>query len=250
MRLKGKTVLVTAAGQGIGHAAALGCAEQGAHVIATDINDSLLDYAGDQNGGQIETRALDVCDGAAILNMAESLPDLDGLFNCAGFVHHGTVLDISDADLDFSLALNLASMLRMSRAFVPGMLRQAERTGTAAIVNMASMASSIKGFPNRTLYGATKAGVIGLTKGIAADFVTRGLRCNALCPGTIDTPSLQGRIAQAADPDAARRDFIARQPMGRLGTPEDLVPMIVYLLSDESRFMTGQAVLVDGGVTI
>ncbi len=250
MRLKGKTVLVTAAGQGIGRAAALGCAEEGAQVIATDLNGDLLDYTGARNGGQIETRVLDVCDGAAIRKMAASLPDLDGLFNCAGFVHHGTVLDISDADLDFSLALNLASMLRMSRAFVPGMLRQAERTGTASILNMASMASSIKGFPNRTLYGATKAGVIGLSKGIAADFVTRGLRCNALCPGTIDTPSLRGRIAQAADPEAARRDFIARQPMGRLGTPEDLVPMIVYLLSDESRFMTGQAVLVDGGVTI
>lgn len=250
MRLEGKTVLVTAAGQGIGRAAALGCAVQGAHVIATDINVELLDYAGTYGSGRIETRQLDVCDSAAIAELAVALPDLDGLFNCAGFVHHGTVLEITDADWDFNWTLNISSMVWMCRAFVPGLLRRAEVTGTAAILNMASMASSVKGFPNRAAYGTTKAAVIGLTKAIAADFVKAGLRCNALCPGTIDTPSLRGRIAQAADPEAALRDFVARQPMGRLGVTDDLVPMIVYLLSDESRLMTGQAVLVDGGATI
>jgi 2-keto-3-deoxy-L-fuconate dehydrogenase len=250
MRLEGKTVLVTAAGQGIGRASALAMAAQGAHVIATDLNTDLLNYSGAQGAGRVSTHQLDVCDPAAIAALAGDLPDLDGLFNCAGFVHHGTVLDINDEDWEFSITLNVTSMLRMCRTLLPGLLRRADATGTASILNMASMASSIKGFPNRTAYGATKAAVIGLTKGIAADFVTRGLRCNALCPGTIDTPSLRGRIAQAADPVAARRDFIARQPMGRLGTTDDLVPMIVYLLSDESRFMTGQAVTVDGGVTI
>ncbi len=250
MTLQGKNILVTAAGQGIGRAAALGLAQGGARVIATDLNADLLDYAGECGAGRVEVRQLDVCDSAAIAALAADLPDMDGLFNCAGFVHHGTVLEVSDSDWEFSLTLNVTSMLRMCRSFVPGLLRQARSTGTASILNMASMASSVKGFPNRTAYGATKGAVIGLTKAIAADFVTSGLRCNALCPGTIDTPSLRGRIAQAADPEAARRDFIERQPMRRLGTPEDLVPMILYLLSDESRFMTGQAVLVDGGVTI
>lgn len=250
MRLEGKTVLVTAAGQGIGRAAALGCAMQGAHVIATDRDAGLLDYAGARGAGQIETRVLDVCDPAAISALHAALPDLDGLFNCAGFVHHGTILQVSDDDWAFSMDLNVTSMVRMCRVFVPGLLRRAEAQGTAAILNMASMASSVKGFPNRAAYGATKAAVIGLTKAIAADFVKQGLRCNALCPGTIDTPSLRGRIAQADDPVQAEKDFIARQPMGRLGTVDDLVPMIVYLLGDESRFTTGQAVLVDGGVTI
>ena len=250
MRLKEKTVLVTAAGQGIGRAAALACAREGAHVLATDLNADLLDYAGEHGAGRVTVRQLDVCDRAAIAALAGDIPDLDGLFNCAGFVHHGTVLDITDDAWDFSVALNITAMMRMCRALLPGLLRRADATGTASILNMASMAGSIKGFPNRTAYGATKAAVIGLTKGIAADFVKQGLRCNALCPGTIDTPSLRGRIAQAADPDAARRDFIARQPMGRLGTPDDLTPMVVYALSDESRFMTGQTLLVDGGVMI
>ncbi len=244
MRLTGKTILVTAAGQGIGRASALACAAEGARVIATDRDAALLD------GLPEGARVLDVTDPAAITALAAEVGPLDGLFNCAGFVHHGTVLDISDADWAFSLDLNVTAMMRLTRACLPGMLVRAGETGTASILNMASMASSIKGFVNRTAYGATKAAVIGLTKGIAADFVTQGIRCNALCPGTVDTPSLRGRIAAAADPVQAERDFIARQPMGRLATVGDITPMVVYLLSDESRFVSGQALLVDGGVTI
>jgi len=182
--------------------------------------------------------------------LVSDLPDLDGLFNVAGFVHHGTLLDISDEDWAFSMDLNVTSMMRLARACLPGMLRRADATGSASIVNMASMASSIKGFPFRTAYGATKAAVIGLTKGIAADFVTQGLRCNAICPGTVDTPSLRGRIEAAPDPVQAEKEFIARQPMGRLAVVGDIAPLAVYLLSDESQFVTGQAFLVDGGVTI
>ncbi|MDH2431739.1 SDR family oxidoreductase [Pokkaliibacter sp. MBI-7] len=249
MRLEGKTILITAAGQGIGRASALACAREGATVIATDINsDTLASLA--QQSPRISVHTLNVTDPAAITALAASLPDLDGLFNCAGFVHHGSLLELSDEDWQFSLDLNVTSMVRMSRALLPGMLRQAERQGSAAILNMASMASSIKGFPVRTAYGATKAAVIGLTKAIAADFVKQGIRCNALCPGTVDTPSLRGRIAAAADPVQAEKDFIARQPMGRLAQVDDITPLVVYLLSDESRFVSGQAMLVDGGVTI
>ncbi|MBR2656918.1 MAG: SDR family oxidoreductase [Loktanella sp.] len=248
MLLDGKTILITAAGQGIGAASARACAQAGARVIATDVNADLL--AGLRDDRNIETRQLDVADAGAIGALAADLPDLDGLFNCAGVVHHGSVLDLTDDDWAFALDLNVTAMVRMCRAFVPGLLRQADKSGSAAILNMSSMASSVKGFPNRTAYGATKAAVIGLTKAIAADFVTRNLRCNALCPGTVDTPSLRGRIAAAADPVQAERDFIARQPMGRLANVDDLTPTIVHLLSDGSRFVTGQAVLVDGGVTI
>jgi|TARA_B110000503_G_scaffold141508_1_gene235296 2-keto-3-deoxy-L-fuconate dehydrogenase len=249
MRLKNKTILITAAGQGMGRASALMCAAQGAHVIAVDINaDALTSLA--QESKLIETHILDVTDSQAIALLATQLPDLDGLFNCAGFVHHGTVLDVTDADWAFSVDLNVTSMLRLTRSLLPGMLRRAELTGSAAILNMASMASSIKGFPLRTVYGTTKAAVIGLTKGIAADYVKQGIRCNAICPGTVDTPSLRGRIASAADPVQAEKDFIARQPMGRLAEVSDITPLVVYLLSDESRFVSGQAILVDGGVMI
>ena len=244
-RLQGKTILMTAAGQGMGRASALACAAEGAHVIATDKNEALLDGL-----DGIETRVLDVTDKDAIAQLVSDLPDLDGLFNVAGFVHHGTLLDISDEDWAFSMDLNVTSMMRLARACLPGMLRRADATGSASIVNMASMASSIKGFPFRTAYGATKAAVIGLTKGIAADFVTQGLRCNAICPGTVDTPSLRGRIEAAPDPVQAEKDFIARQPMVRLAVVGDIAPLAVYLLSDESQFVTGQALLVDGGVTI
>ena len=244
MRLAGKTILITAAGQGIGRASALACAAEGARLIATDRDPALLDGLGP------EAQALDVTDAAAVAALAAALPALDGLFNCAGVVHNGALIDVSDADWDFAFALNVTAMMRLTRAVLPGMLTRAEETGTAAVLNMASMASSAKGFPSRCAYGASKAAVIGLTKSIAADYVKTGLRCNALCPGTVDTPSLRGRIASAADPVQAEKDFIARQPMGRLATVEDIAPMVVFLLSDESRFVTGQAVLVDGGVTI
>lgn len=247
MRLSGKTVLITAAGQGMGRAAAIACAQQGAAVIATDRDAGLLDGLAAHG---VETAALDVTDPVAIAAMAASVGALDGLFNCAGIVHHGTLLDVSDEAWATSLDVNVTSMVRLTRACLPGMLARAGQTGSVSILNMASMASSIKGFVNRAAYGATKAAVIGLTKAIAADFVTQGVRCNALCPGTVDTPSLRGRIAAAPDPVQAEKDFIARQPMGRLATVDDMTPMIVYLLSDESRFVTGQAILVDGGVTI
>ncbi len=245
MRLQGKTILITAAGQGIGRASALACRDEGARVIATDIDASLLEGL-----DGIETAVLDVLDADAVTAMAGRSGRIDGLFNCAGFVHHGTILDISDRDWDFSFDLNVKSMMRMTRAFLPGMLERAGETGGASILNMASIASSIKGLVNRTAYGATKAAVIGLTKAVAADFIKQGIRCNALCPGTVDTPSLRGRIAAAADPAQAEKDFIARQPMGRLALVDDITPMVIYLLSDESRFVSGQVMVVDGGLSI
>lgn len=249
MRLKDTTVFITAAAQGMGRASALACAAEGAHVVATDIDEEGLASLGSESD-RIEIHRLDARDGDAIRELAGKVPVPDSLFNCAGFVHHGTILDCEEADWDFSFDLNVKSMYRVTRAFLPGMLTRAEETGGAAILNMASMASSIKGFPNRFVYGATKAAVIGLTKSIAADYVRQNIRCNALCPGTVDTPSLRGRIAAAADPVQAEKDFIARQPMGRLARVDDITPLVVYLLSDESRFVSGQAILVDGGVTI
>ncbi len=247
MRLSGKKILITAAGQGIGRASALACAAEGAQVVATDRDAALL--AGlDEEG--LETRALDVTDPEAIIATAGKVGAVDGLFNCAGIVHHGAIESLTDEDWALSLDINVTSMLRLTRACLPGMLERAATNGSAAILNMSSMASSIKGFVNRTAYGATKAAVLGLTKAVAADYVARGLRCNALCPGTVDTPSLRGRIASAADPVQAEKDFIARQPMGRLATVDDITPLVVYLLSDESRFISGQGISVDGGVTI
>lgn len=249
-RLKGKTVLITAAAQGIGRASALACAAEGARVIATDINAPLLEQLAAEHAG-IEVVTLDVRNGDAVQALALRSPALDVLFNCAGMVANGSLLDCSEADWDLSFDLNVKSMFRMTRAFLPGMLEHARtHDASVSIINMASMASSIKGFANRCAYGATKAAVIGLTKSLAADYVKQGLRANALCPGTVDTPSLRGRIASAADPVQAEKDFIARQPMGRLATVDDITPMVVYLASDESRFVTGQALLVDGGVTI
>ena len=249
MRLKGKTIFITAAGQGMGRASAIVCANEGAKVIATDVSkDALETLAGEHES--IETHMLDVCDNDAIIAMAEKVGRVDGLFNCAGFVHNGTILDITEDDWAFSQDLNITSMVRMTRAFLPGMLEQAKIVGKVSILNMSSMASSIKGFPNRTAYGTTKAAVIGLTKAIAADFVTKGVRCNCLCPGTVDTPSLRMRISSAPDPVQAEKDFIARQPMKRLATVDDITPTVVHLFSDESSFITGQSFLVDGGVTI
>lgn len=250
MRLRDKTILVTAAGQGIGKASALACAREGASVIATDINSALLAQLAEEGDGLV-TRVLDVRDSAAVGRLAAELPALDGLFNCAGYVHNGSVLACDEEAWDFSFDLNVKGAYRVIRAVLPAMLEKMDRHGSAgSIVNMASMASSIKGFPNRFVYGASKAAVIGMTKAIAADFAKTSLRCNALCPGTVDTPSLRERIASAPDPQQAEKDFIARQPLGRLATVDDISPQVVYLLSDESRFVTGQAVLVDGGVTI
>jgi 2-keto-3-deoxy-L-fuconate dehydrogenase len=249
MRLKGKRIVVSAAANGIGRASALACAAQGAEVVAVDISEGGLAALAKDNAA-ISTSVLDVRDRAAIDAFAARTGRIDGLFNCAGFVHNGTIMQASEQDWAFSFELNVTSMYRMIQAFLPGMLERADATGAASILNMASMASSIKGFPNRTLYGATKAAVIGLTKGVAADYVKRGLRVNALCPGTVDTPSLRARIAASPDPVQAEKDFVARQPLGRLATVDDITPMVVFLLSDESRFVTGQAVLVDGGVTI
>jgi len=250
MRLEGKRILVTAAGQGIGRAAAIACAREGARVVATDICGELLEGL-QKEQPQIEVHRLDVLDGESIVSLASHTPALDSLFNCAGYVHTGTVLTCDEIEWAFSFNLNVTSMYRTIRAFLPGMIEKARSTGTTcSILNMASMASSIKGFPNRAAYGASKAAVIGLTKAVAADFVSQGVRCNAICPGTVDTPSLRARIAMAEDPLQAEKDFIARQPMGRLATVEDIVPQVIYLLSNESSFVTGQAILVDGGVTI
>ncbi|MCD7058954.1 SDR family oxidoreductase [Pelagibacterium xiamenense] len=249
MRLAGKSIFVSAAAQGIGRASAIAFAKEGARVFATDINAGGLRELSEEHT-KIESHPLDVLDTAAVNALAAELPDLDGIFNCAGFVHNGTIEAVTEPEWDFSFDLNIKAMYRTVKAFLPGLLRRAEAVGTASILNMSSMASSTKGFPNRLVYGTTKAAVIGFTKAMAADYVTKGLRCNALCPGTVDTPSLRDRIAAFPDPVAAEQAFIARQPMGRLATVDDITPMAVYLLSDESQFVSGQALLVDGGVTI
>jgi 2-keto-3-deoxy-L-fuconate dehydrogenase len=243
-RLQGKIAFITAAGQGMGHAAAVAFAAEGAKVWATDRDPELLQSLRGVAG--IETRVLDVTDSAAVERVAREVGDIDVLFNCAGYVHQGTIMDCSERDWDFSFDLNVKSMYRLVRAFLPGML--AKRKGS--IINMASVASSLRGLPNRLAYGTTKAAVIGFTKAIAADYVKQGIRCNCVCPGTVDTPSLQERINAFADPVQARKDFIARQPMGRLATVDDLVPLFIYLASDESSFATGAAFSVDGGMTI
>jgi 2-keto-3-deoxy-L-fuconate dehydrogenase len=237
-RLSGKTVLVTAAGQGIGKASVELFVREGARVIATDVNADLL--AGLDG---CETRRLDVLDPEAILAAAAEIGAVDALFNCAGVVHSGTILDCDEAAWAFSNDLNVTAQYRMIRAFLPAMLA----AGGGSIVNMSSVASSIKGVPNRFAYGATKAAVIGLTKAVAADFVAQGVRCNAICPGTVDTPSLNQRLAETGDYDAARQAFTARQPMGRLGRPEELAQLALYLASDESAFTTGQIHIIDGG---
>ncbi len=243
-RLQGKVAFVTAAAQGMGRAAALAFAREGAQVRATDVNASALsDLEGKQG---IRTGVLDVTDEAAIAKVAREAGDVDVLFNCAGIVHHGSILDATPKDWDQGFAVNVRSMFLVSRAFIPGMLKK----GRGSIINMASVASSIRGLPNRFVYGASKAAVIGLTKSIAADFVSKGIRCNAICPGTVDTPSLQGRINAFADPVQARKDFVARQPMGRLGTVDDITGILVFLASDESLFATGNAYSIDGGMTI
>src|SRR5215471_18725130 len=243
-RLAGKTALITAAGQGIGRASALAMAAEGARVVATDVNPATLASLEGEAG--IKTRVLDVLDDAAIKRAIGELPPLDVLFNCAGFVHHGTILDCTPKDWEFSFALNVRAMYVTIREALPRMLER----GRGSIINMASVAGSIRGLPNRFVYGASKAAVIGLTKAVAADFVGRGIRCNAVAPGTVDTPSLAERINAFADPVEARKAFIARQPMGRLAKPEEIAPIVVFLASDESAFATGNVYSIDGGMTI
>ena len=243
MRLKGKTALVTAAGQGIGRASAMALAAEGALVWATDINASLLEsYRGAQN---ITAVTLDVMDKAAIHKLVAEMPPIQVLFNCAGFVHAGTALQATDDEWNFAFDLNVRSQFWTIQAALPRMLTG----GGGSIINMASVVS-LKGLPSRFIYGASKAAVIGLTKSVAADFVTQGVRCNAICPGTVDTPSLQGRINVFEDPVAARKNFVARQPMGRLAQAHEIAPLVVFLASDESAFVTGQAYSIDGGMTI
>nr|WP_321986210.1 SDR family oxidoreductase [uncultured Lichenicoccus sp.] len=240
-RLTGRTAIITAAGQGIGRAAALACAREGAQVVATDIDESKLGTLRDVAG--INPRRLDVLNADAIGSFAGSVQAADILFNCAGFVHAGTILECDDDAFDFSFALNVKAMYRMIRAILPGMLKR--RRGS--IINMASVASSVIAVPNRFVYGASKAAVIGLTKSVALDYVTHGIRANAICPGTVDSPSLQDRMRAQGDYETARARFLARQPMGRLGTPEEIGELVVFLASDESAFMTGNAITVDGG---
>jgi 2-keto-3-deoxy-L-fuconate dehydrogenase len=242
--LAGKRALVTAAAQGIGRATALAFAAEGAEVTATDINlDRLEELVGTPG---IAVRRLDVLDAQAVNSLAAELPPLDVLCNVAGYVHHGSILDCPEEDWDFSFDLNVKSMYRMIRAFLPAMLDAAG----GSIINMASVASSLRGLPNRCVYGASKAAVIGLTKSVAADYIQQGIRCNCICPGTIESPSLEERINAFPDPVAARKAFIARQPIGRLGTAEEIAGMAVYLASDIACYTTGTAMIVDGGVTL
>jgi 2-keto-3-deoxy-L-fuconate dehydrogenase len=248
-RLAGKTAFITAAAQGMGQAAALAFAREGARVWATDVNAQQLKSI--EGKDAIRTRQLDVTDEAAIARLAQEVGEVDVLFNCAGIVHHGSILDATTKDWDQAFAVNVKSMFLVSKAFIPGMLKK----GKGSIVNIASGASSVRGIPNRYVYGTTKAAVIGLTKSVAADYIRKGVRANAICPGTIESPSLDDRIATLAkrtsrSEKAVRQDFIDRQPMGRLGTPEEIAALAVYLASDESSYTTGQIHLADGGFAL
>lgn len=239
-RLNGKRALVTAAGQGIGRASALAMAREGAEVIATDVNENALTELA---ASGLQTRLLDVRNPASIAEAVEAVGKLNVLFNCAGFVAAGSILDCDEEQWAFSLDLNMTAMYRMCRAFLPGMIAG----GGGAIINMASVAGSVIAAPNRFVYGATKAGVIGLTKSIAADFIASGIRANAICPGTVESPSLEQRLRDTGDYVAARKAFIARQPIGRIGQPDEIAALVVYLASDESAYTTGVAHVIDGG---
>jgi 2-keto-3-deoxy-L-fuconate dehydrogenase len=246
-RLRGKSAVVTAAAQGIGRAAALAFAAEGAAVLATDINEEKLGELGKAGEGRIATHRLDVTKADEIASLAAAQGAVDILLNCAGFVHHGTILDCAEADWNFSVNLNLRGMYLMIRAFLPAMVKSGRG---ASIINLASSVSSLKAAPNRFVYATTKAGIIGLTKSVAIDFIGQGIRCNAICPGTIATPSLEDRIAAQGGSTAARRAFIERQPLGRLGTAEEVAALAVYLASDEAAFTTGAVHVIDGGFTL
>jgi 2-keto-3-deoxy-L-fuconate dehydrogenase len=245
--LTGKTAFVTAAGQGMGRATAEAFAAAGAKVIATDVDTTKLSGL---ESDQIRIRGLNVLDAAAIVDAAKDAGPVDILFNCAGVVHQGTLLDATEADWSLAFDLNCRSMFRTMQAFLPGMLAR----GRGSILNMASVASSLKGVPNRFIYSASKAAVIGMTRSVAIDYVARGIRCNCVCPGTVGTPSLDERIAEnaatAGSIEAARAAFVARQPMGRLGTPEEIAALAVYLSGDDAQFITGQSIVIDGGLTL
>lgn len=244
-RLDGKRALITAAAQGIGRSSSLAMAAEGARVIATDINEEALEELARENPN-IETRILDVLDDVAVMETARDLGAVDVLFNCAGFVHHGTIIESTDDEWDFAFNLNVRAQYRMIKAMLPAMLE----SGGASIINMSSLASSMKGAPARFIYATSKAAVIGMTKSIAADYVTRGIRCNAVCPGTVESPSLEDRLHAGGDYEKTRSEFVARQPMGRIGKPEEIAALTVYLASDESAYTTGQALAIDGGWSI
>ena len=244
MRLEGKTALVTAAGQGIGQAAVLAMAAEGAQVLATDVSPKLLERFKDV--ANVTTSKLDVMDKGAIQAVVAGMGRIDVLFNYAGYVHNGSILEATDEEWNFAFNLNARAQFWTIQAVLPKMLAQ----GAGSIVNMASVCGSLKGLPNRFIYGASKAAVVGLTKAVAADFVGQGIRCNAIAPGTVDTPSLQDRINSYDDPAQARKNFVARQPMGRLAQAHEIAPIVVFLASDESIFTTGQLYAVDGGMTI
>ena len=244
-RLKGKKIIVTAAGQGIGKATAIAFHNEGATVTATDLNDKTLANL-NKEYPNIKIKTLDSTDNKEILEFVKTLDKVDVLFNAVGFVHHGTILECEEKDWDFSNEVNVKSMYFMCKAVLPLMIKQ----NGGSIVNVSSCASSLKGFLNRFVYGTTKGAVIGLTKAIAADFVKQNIRCNSIAPGTVFSPSWQDRVNQSSDPVQAKKDFIARQPMGRLGTPEEIASIAVYLASDESAFTTGTTISVDGGISI
>ena len=244
-RLEGKKIVVTAAGQGIGKATAIAFHNEGAHVIATDLNEKTLADL-NKEYPNIKVKTLDSTDNKAILDFVKTLDEVNVLFNAVGFVHHGTILECDENDWDFSFNVNIKSMYFMCKSALPIMLKN----NSGSIINISSVVSSIKGLPNRFVYGATKAAIIGLTKSIASDFVKNNIRCNAIAPGTVFTPSWEDRVRQSKDPVKAKKDFIARQPMGRLGTAQEIADFAIYLGSDESTFTTGNVFSVDGGMTI
>ncbi len=244
-RLVGKKVLITAAGQGIGRASALAMAAEGASVIATDINEQALGTLA-MEVSAIECRTLDVLDGEAIAALADEVGGVDVLFNCAGHVHHGSILECTDGEWDFAFDLNVKAQYRLTKALLPAMLK----AGGASIINMSSVVSSIIGAQDRFAYTASKAAVFGMTKSIATDYAAKGIRCNAICPGAVESPSLEERLHARGDYKKARAGFVARQPMGRIGLPEEIAALVVYLASDESKYMTGQAIAIDGGWSV